>query len=189
MAGTRTSHCYPDAEGKFLIALPELVSGEMKVQLTLQSSLFPAEETEYQFDADWIVSKSMAGKAPENGDTVVENTTVTFKKATAAAPAVKFVEGNRILHTGDTLQLNVQFVNTDPYKVTAKVQSRTDSGYVDFGLKADFPKENEPNRVSQGTLNFQLGDRPGSYRVLVTVMGSGGFGELLSVPYYFIITE
>ena len=189
VAGTRTSHCYPDAEGKFLIALPKLTSGKTEVQLTLQSSLFPAEETEYQFNADWIVSKSMAGKAPENGDTVVENTTVTFKKAAAAAPAVKFVEGNRILHTGDTLQLNVQFANTDPYKVTAKVQSRTDSGYVDFGLKADFPKENDTNGVSRGTLNFQLGDIPGSYRVLVTVMGSGGFGELLSVPYYFIITE
>ncbi len=179
--GGVTTKCFKNAQGTFIIPLTLLGTGK-SVDLTLSSGMLPEEEMDYTFEAKWYVSRSLAGAAPINGNSVASLETITFKKAPDAKPSLK-ITGETVTKA-DTLELkiatNIQF--DGDYDVTI---------YVDHKVNKDYVYSAQHEEVkSQGEFKIPLdgyATLPGSYRLRVVV--TRAFETVLEMPYYFVIEE
>ena len=105
----RTIDLYKNAKS-FIVPLSLLQNGTKKVELTLQSALFPKGGGSYEFTAQWLISPSKAGKAPVVGYSA-GTLDVTFTSPERKVPSLKLTGQSRVLTNKDTLKLTVEMKN------------------------------------------------------------------------------
>ncbi len=175
----RTSYLYKSGDS-FIIPM-SLLQAEATASLTLQSSLFPENETSYPFTAEWKISPSKAGKAPLTGNQAGTTLNVTFVSAQKTVPSLKSTGEKRVLTSGDSLGLTITTKNMTGYTVSAALLRKLETGtYTGTGWNNQ--------DVSDGHLSVPLGGQnPGSYCVMLTVKKTGKISIEMQVPYYFVI--
>lgn len=180
--GGETTYLYKNKES-FIVPL-SLLNTEKKVSLTLESALFPKEEAQYEFAAEWLVSPSKAGKAPVKGDTVGGPQQVIFKSAEKQTPSLKSEGVQRVLTTQDTLKLDIKRKNLDGYFIEAKLLRKSESTgeYIETGWNT--------SPVGDKLEVGLAGQTPGSFCLMLYVKeNEDSVAVEMRVPYYFVIKQ
>ena len=182
MIGGETTYLYKN-KGSFIVPL-SLLNTEKKVSLTLESALFPKEEAQYEFAAEWLVSPSKAGKAPVKGDTVGGPQEVIFKSAVKQTPSLKSEGVQRVLTTQDTLKLDIKRENLNGYFIEAKLLRKSESTgeYIETGWNT--------SPVGDKLEVGLAGQTPGSFCLMLYVKeNEDSVAVEMRVPYYFVIKQ
>ena len=180
--GGETTYLYKN-KGSFIVPL-SLLNTEKKVSLTLESALFPKEEAQYEFAAEWLVSPSKAGKAPVKGDTVGGPQEVIFKSAVKQTPSLKSEGVQRVLTTQDTLKLDIKRENLNGYFIEAKLLRKSESTgeYIETGWNT--------SPVGDKLEVGLAGQTPGSFCLMLYVKeNEDSVAVEMRVPYYFVIKQ
>ena len=178
----RTIYLYKNVDS-FIVPLSLLQTGDKKVELTLQSSLFSAEEKSYAFTAKWLISPSRTGKAPAVGYTAGTLDNVTFISPERKVPSLKPTGQQRVLTAKERLKLQIATANMDGYSISAALLRKAEDGtYIGTGWT---------ERNVSGNLNVPLGSTsPGSYCLMFTVKEPApSVTVVMEVPYHFVIKE
>ncbi len=174
---------YPmSANRQFIIPLGNIGSNDVKI--TINSNLFKAIVTDYNFTAKWYISSSGADSSPLNGK-LLKTCDFTLSAEKDIVPSIRIDGTKRICHTFDTITVTVNYkgIPADA-TIRAYLQGKDPrSGkYVNSGLDIEIPT----NEGASKEISFNTGQMDnGSYRIYVVVELNGK--NICEVPYYFVI--
>ena len=189
--GTTTTY-WMKAGNRFIIPLGALSSEANTVTLRLSSNLVTSDTL--SLTAQWLLSCSVADKAPLNGICVAE-TDVLCRMPDSAAPSVK-IHGNQRLYTAKTVfDVGIESKNIPSdwritaylYRKDSNVDSSTYNQYLYTGYYQDMIAL---NTTAQTQISL-LGHDAGSFYLLVTVTANEGANRVIMAQtrYYFIAQD
>lgn len=190
--GNTTATSYANVNGEFVIPLAGLHAGELTAMLG--SSLFTTEEKYYDFNVDWMVSKSLAEKSPANGEKV-DNKILTLSGSSVAGPSLRITGDQRLYTNTDTSDATVQAEISWAdmplnHELEVILKRKADTGvYADTGWKQSIERrETDPYAGVLGTVIMDIplaGQSPGSYCIEVTA--DLGLVTITKARFYFIL--
>ena len=190
-SGNTFFNCFPAEDGVFWIPMLSELEAAKTVSLTLISAQFPSNAANYEFKAEWYVSRSAASKAPAEGHIVYTIDSVAFYKPADTGVSLKIYEGPRIVETGKDFAVHVEVDGIDKniHKVDTMLQAKTDDGsYADTGSRPVLYK-NTDGTIGDGAMMVTVLPEPGSYRVKITVTYEHAPGIVLDDIFYYFIAE
>lgn len=191
--------CYPNVDGWFVISLSELQS---PLTLELVSDLFPIVTATYTFSGKLISACSLAGSAYANGTLLVGDSQyspiiVSFSTDVSdAEPSLKInINGDqKVYAVGSTVTVHIDAKNI-PQNTRLRLRlqyKESDSGtYQDTGIKSTISNTEITDSAYYGNMEISFGEAisAGSYRFLLDICDNIYDDSIISVPYYFVITD
>lgn len=179
--GETSTIIFANAKDEFVIPIAGPQSGN--VEVTIQSNLFPTEETTYGMVANWYVAQSVAEDAVSNG-LLVASESIRFTSVINMTPSLKIsVEGDKRLYSiNDIVKATFNWEDITPGStVKMSMERKLDSGEYG-GIVQTVDYENREQLVQEFLLG---GESAGSYRLHIYVLNNlVNVGEAY---YYFII--
>lgn len=168
---------YPTRDGRFIVALP---AGTELLSLSLESDMFPMEQSSYTLQIQLLASRSASSYSPLGGEERGEALNLSYVSAETPEPSLSVTGRERLLALGSTLNVQVTYADLEDCTVTATLMLRGEDGsYSSTGLVT--------NVKDQGALAVPLaGQESGNYSLVLTVKDEAET-TILTVPYYFII--
>ena len=97
-------------------------------------------------------------------------------------PAIKITGDTRIIKVGEELSINIEYVLPDNCNISSDLMVKTENGeYTSSGKRPDINSQGDLNISSAGLVE-------GNYCFKVIIKDVDGI-TVMSVPYYFIITN
>lgn len=175
-----TTYYYKNELNQFIITLEGLNLENFK--LSLESSLFPSEGKTYSLNVKMYASNSKIDTSVLNGKLVAEIPVLLINIEPVTNPAIKITGDTHIIKVGGELSINIEYVLPDNCNISSDLMVKAENGeYTSSGKRPDIN--------SQGILNISsAGLVEGNYCFKVIIKDSNGI-TIMSVPYYFIITN
>ncbi|MBQ4559611.1 MAG: InlB B-repeat-containing protein [Tyzzerella sp.] len=182
VCGDATTVVYSNCEGNFVYSMPDIVEG--KIVITLISHLLPEGSTEYAFDVEWIVAKSIAEQSPMNAACVADAELLI--EGIETIPVSLKISGDKKLYAlNETVKATVSWDDLPSnHNLEVVLMVKTESGdYSSTAVTEEISFNGEEG--TQEVFISLAGNNPGSYRLYL--FAELGLVTVAEAEYYFIV--
>ena len=182
VCGDATTVVYSNCEGNFVYSMPDIVEG--KIVITLISHLLPEGSTEYTFDVEWIVAKSIAEQSPMNAACVADAELLI--EGIETIPVSLKISGDKKLYAlNETVKATVSWDDLPSnHNLEVVLMVKTESGdYSSTAVTEEISFNGEEG--TQEVFISLAGNNPGSYRLYL--FAELGLVTVAEAEYYFIV--